>query len=69
MPTNKEWLYSLTPAELTAWFDSERECRDVSLEPMVQFYCSLCGCTVDVPLLWGELNYCPDCGRKVVRHD
>lgn len=32
MTTNKEWLYSLTPAELTAFFDAEHDdvlhCRE-----------------------------------------
>lgn len=25
MTTNREWLYSLTPGELAAWFDAEHE--------------------------------------------
>ena len=41
-------------------------CHDASLECESQFICSLCECTVDVPLLWGEVNYCPNCGAKVL---
>lgn len=44
---------------------AERTCHDVSVDSSTQFYCSECECTVDVPLLWGEINYCPRCGRKV----
>lgn len=43
----------------------KRTCRDASVDSSTQFYCSLCECTVDVPLLWGEINYCPNCGAKV----
>ena len=45
---------------------AEQTCCDVSLDSSEQFYCSECECTVDMPLLWGELNYCPNCGAKVV---
>ena len=47
-------------------FERVRECHDVSLDKSTQFYCSICECTVDVPLLWGSLKYCPHCGAKVV---
>lgn len=45
---------------------ADRTCRDVSLDRSTQFYCSECECTVEVPLLFGTLAYCPGCGRKVV---
>lgn len=44
----------------------ERTCRDVSVDSSTQFYCSECECTVDVPLLWGEINFCPNCGARVI---
>ena len=57
MTTNKEWLYSLTPAELSAWFDSEHvddggdavTCRLYHVSKEMQgadfygFRCSTCG--------------------------
>jgi len=43
----------------------ERTCKDISIDDS-QFYCGECECTVELPLLWRELNYCPDCGAKVV---
>ena len=43
-------------------------CHDLSVDSSTQFYCSECECTIGVPLLWGEINYCPNCG-KVVRDD
>lgn len=55
---------------IAAWnARAERTCRDASVDSSTQFYCSLCECTVDIPLLWGEVNYCPNCGRKVERGD
>lgn len=52
---------------IAAWnIRAERTCHDASVDSSTQFYCSECECTVDVPLLWGEINYCPDCGAKVV---
>ena len=59
--------YEEIAAELNA--RAERTCRDASVDSSTQFYCSLCECTVDIPLLWGEVNYCPNCGRKVERGD
>ena len=47
-------------------YERVRECRDASLDRSTQFYCSECECTVDVPLLWGVVDYCPGCGAKVV---
>ena len=41
-------------------------CENASWDSESQFYCSKCECTDDLPLLWGELNYCPNCGRLVV---
>jgi len=46
-------------------FVRERTCRDVSVDSSTQFYCSECECTVDMPILWGAVNYCPNCGAKV----
>ena len=43
-------------------------CHDISVDSSTQFYCSECECTIEIPLLWGEINYCPNCG-KVVRDD
>jgi len=58
----------LTEAEAKAAWNAraERTCCDASVDSSTQFYCSACECTVDVPLLWGELNYCPNCGAKVI---
>lgn len=57
-----------TEAEAIAAWNSrvERTCRDASVDSSVQFYCSECECTVDVPILWGAVNYCPNCGSRVV---
>ena len=41
------------------------ECYDVSVDES-QFICSKCECTVEIPMLWGVLNHCPDCGAKVM---
>ncbi len=46
-------------------YTHERTCRDASLDSSTQFYCSECECTVDVPLAWGAVNYCPGCGARV----
>lgn len=46
---------------------SSRTCRDISADRSTQFYCSECECTVDVPILWGAVNYCPNCGAEVVQ--
>ena len=55
---------------ISAWNTrAERTCRDISLDRSTQFYCSECECTVEVPLLFGTLNYCPNCGRKVACDD
>ena len=48
---------------------TERTCRDASLDKSTQFYCSVCECTVGIPLLWGDLKYCPGCGARVERGD
>lgn len=45
----------------------EQTCSNVSVDTSSQFYCSECECTVEVPLLWGEINFCPNCGKKVER--
>ena len=47
----------------------ERTCEDASVDKTTQFYCSKCDCTVEVPLLWGIVNYCPNCGARVVGGD
>lgn len=58
--------YTTEAEAITAWNARvERTCHDRSVDSSEQFYCSECECTVDKPLLWGELNYCPGCGRKV----
>ena len=59
-----------TEAEaIAAWnARAERTCRNVSLDNS-QFYCSMCECTVVMPLLWGDLKYCPGCGARVERGD
>lgn len=56
-----------TAETVEAWNSrAERTCHDASVDSSTQFYCSECECTVDVPLLWGTVNYCPNCGAKVV---
>ena len=43
------------------------ECEDVSTKNGI-FKCSECGCTVEEDGVdWGEIHYCPDCGRLVER--
>lgn len=43
------------------------ECDDVSTKNGI-FECSECGCTVkEDGIDWGEINYCPDCGKAVKR--
>lgn len=48
-----------------------RECRDVGTSSNF-FRCSSCGCEIMrcvdgwKPLYMGEINYCPNCGAKVV---
>ena len=61
------------PAErwqaITDELNAERHvetCENMSVDETKQFYCSECECTVDTPLLWGVVNFCPDCGCKVV---
>lgn len=56
------------PAEAAATWNhrAERTCRDISVDSSTQFYCSECECTVGIPILWGVVNYCPNCGAKVV---
>lgn len=54
----------------------ERTCHDVLADDEQFFRCSQCGCEVMLHVevhtstwnaLWaGELNYCPNCGAKVV---
>lgn len=56
-----------TPEQAIAATLGSWTCRDVSVDSSTQFYCSECECTVEAPLLWGEINYCPNCGRKVKR--
>ena len=60
--------FEQTPAEaIAAWnARADRTCYDASVDSSAQFYCSACECTVDVPLLWGAVNYCPNCGAKVI---
>lgn len=41
-------------------------CMDISADDS-QFMCSECECTVVIPILWGQVIYCPDCGRKIIR--
>ena len=54
---------------IAAWnARAERTCRNASLDNS-QFYCSMCECTVVMPLLWGDLKYCPGCGARVERGD
>lgn len=53
-----------------AW-QAVRECRDVGTSSNF-FRCSSCGCEIMrcvdgwKPLYMGEINYCPNCGAKVV---
>ena len=62
---------------LEAWNTrAERTCHDVEADDEQFFRCSQCGCEVMLHVevhtstwnaLWaGELNYCPNCGAKVV---
>ena len=43
------------------------KCEDVSIKNGI-FECSECGCTVEEDGVdWGEIHYCPDCGKWVER--
>ena len=45
----------------------KNECEDVSTKNGI-FECSECGCIVkEDGVDWGEVNYCPDCGKAVKR--
>ncbi len=58
------------------YYRAERTCHDVLADDEQFFRCSQCGCEVMLHeevhtrtwnALWaGELNYCPNCGAKVV---
>lgn len=62
--------FSLAVHDGEAW-QAVRECRDVGTSSNF-FRCSSCGCEIMrcvdgwKPLYMGEVNYCPNCGAKVV---
>ena len=67
---DRQWYEDTKAEAIAAWnARAERTCRDASLDKSTQFYCSVCECTVDMPLLWGDLKYCPGCGARVERGD
>lgn len=65
--------YGLTVADteddITAWNKrAERTCYDdAEIEMIDGFLCSECGCCLsEEPFYYGKLNYCPNCGAKVI---
>ena len=73
-PSTKRLIlwYTATPEQAIAATLDVGTCHNADIGAEGYFKCSECGasCSVDWELNgWGEPNYCPNCGRRVVEVD
>lgn len=69
---SKSGTYGYIEHAIEAWNTrDEMTCTDVSYIALIDgFLCSECDCCLTAEQFYfGELNYCPNCGAKVVSHE
>lgn len=65
--TDRVTVYHLTPEQAVAATCGAGTCKRVFYEPTGVYVCSECGCGLSKKLdKYCYLNYCPNCGRKVI---
>ena len=69
--TNREWLYSLSPEQVDAWFKAEHMCSIVDMiEPEstegIWYFTFTCG-DIFRSAISEPPEFCPTCGRRVAK--